>query len=135
MFQLYSEMRIRTKLKISVHRQAATALRMKSERLVDCSFMASTMDLGNLTGTVTNGSSVIGPSPWWMRSRRPTHDRGSLLFLSLRGTVDKPTIRGASFHRVNDFDFSIVPKQHYDLEKSAFGVQPDSEFSLRVVII
>ena len=37
--------------------------------------------------------------------------------------------------RTDDFDFSIVPKQHYDLEKSAFGVQPDSEFSLRVVII
>ena len=53
------------------------ALLMKSERFCALSSIASTIDRGILTVTVTSGSSEMAAGPWWMRRRRPAQDSDS----------------------------------------------------------
>ena len=45
------------------------------------------------------------------------------------------SIRGSGFHRVNDLDFTVIPQQHDDFQETACRIQPDPQFTLRVLVV
>lgn len=59
--------------------------------------------------------------------------RGGGLWRSASG--HESPIRGSGFHCVNDLDFTVIPQQHDDFQEAACRIQPDPQFTLRVLVV